>query len=163
MTDPRTCIRCRHVLGPDLPSWQDDSERHLCVPCAMDLALPGRPAGPEQTASPRYALPSPVAAAIAADLDLGTGETWPVEIEEFSVEGLRLRAPRPFGAGTPAVVVLRDRDGTVAPAVFAVEVRWVRGAADGRATLGTRVIAAVDGHHAGFLGRVLCRVAGAGT
>jgi hypothetical protein len=159
MTEPRACTRCRHALGPEMPSFPDDAGRHLCVPCAMGLALPGRQAGPEGAAPPRYAVPAAVAAAVQAEIDLGTGRSWAVEVEEFSVEGLRLSAPVAFGAGTPAVVVLRDRTGADRPAVFAVEVRWVRGGPDGRVLIGTRVIAAVDGHHAAFLGRVLQRVA----
>jgi hypothetical protein len=154
----RTCTRCQHLLGPDVPSWTDDAGGHLCIPCAMGLALPDRAARAGPSASPRYALPPLVAAAIAAELDLGTGRSWPVEIAEFSVEGLRLRSPVALGVGTPAVVVLRDLHGALDPAVFAVEVRWVRGAPGGRSVIGTRVITAVDGHHAVFLGRVLERV-----
>jgi hypothetical protein len=125
----------------------------------MDLVLPGRDAVHGAGASPRYSVPRVLAEAVRAELDLGTGETWPVDIEEFSAEGVRLRAPVPFGAGTPAVIVLRDRGGQLDPAVFAVEVRWVRGVADGPSTIGTRVIASVDGHHTAFLTRVLARVA----
>jgi hypothetical protein len=74
---------------------------------------------------------------------------------------LRFVAPVAFTPETPAVVTLRDLTGALAPAVFAVEVRWVRAECDERATTGTRVIAAVDGHHGAFLARVLDRV-GAG-
>ncbi|HEX7126330.1 MAG TPA: PilZ domain-containing protein [Thermodesulfobacteriota bacterium] len=154
-----TCLRCHQSLGPELPAWHDDRGEPLCVPCAMGLVLPDRPAGADAPASPRFALPPAVAGAISAEIDLGTGRTWPVAIVEFSVEGMRLDTPVPFAVGTPAVVVLRDRAGQVAPAVFAVEVRWVRPSPAGRGLVGVRVIAGVDGHHAAFLSRLLERVA----
>lgn len=156
MADP-TCLRCHQKLGPELPAWRDDRGERLCVPCAMGLALPDRPVGSEVLAPPRYALPRAVAEAVQADLDLGTGFTWPVTIVEFGVGGMRVAAPTAFRVGTPAVIVLRDRAGEIPPAVFAVEVRWLRPLTGGRWTLGTRVIAAVDGHHAAFLSRILER------
>lgn len=174
MTQP-ACFRCRQTFGPEfpaaakggpgpLPAWRDDRGQRLCVPCAMGLALPDRPAGPDVLAAPRYALPPAVADAVAAEIDLGTGRAWSVGILEFSMGGMRLDAPVTFGVATPAVVVLRDRAGEIDPAVFAVEVRWVRPAPAGRWILGTRVIAAVDGHHAAFLSKVLERVGvGAGA
>ncbi len=160
MTEP-ICLRCHQSLGPELPAWHDDRGERLCVPCAVGLALPDRPAGPGVLASPRFALPRAVSDSVSAEIDLGTGRSWPVAIVEFSVGGMRLDAPVIFGAGTPAVVVLRDLAGQVPPAVFAVEVRWARPSPAGGGTLGTRVIAAVDGHHAAFLSRLLERVAAA--
>lgn len=158
---PGLCIHCQQPLVPEAPAWQGDGGEWLCVPCAMGLALPDRPVGGEGGQQPRYALPPAVAAAVSMEIDLGTGQVWPVELTDFSVDGLRFVAPVAFTPETPAVVTLRDLTGALAPAVFAVEVRWVRAECDERATTGTRVIAAVDGHHGAFLARVLERV-GAG-
>lgn len=124
----------------------------------MGLTLPDR-GGREGGEQPRFRLPAAVSTAVAVEIDLGTGRSWPARITDFSADGLRLVAPVAFTPGTPAVVTLRDFEGVVPPAVFAVEIRWVRAAPHGRSALGARVIAAVDGHHAVFLGRVLERVA----
>ena len=156
-----TCIRCTRPLGSDAPVWQDAAHQVLCVPCGMGLTLPER-APPGAAPRPRFRLPAAVAASVEGQIDLGTGRSWPVEVVEFSEDGLRLLAPVAFGSGTPAVMVLRDRAGVIAPAIFAVELRWARGAPDGRVGVGARVIAAVDGHHAAFLSRILERVAAAG-
>lgn len=155
------CLRCHQTLGPELPAWRDDRGERLCVPCAMGLQLPDRPAGPDVLAPPRFALPRAVCEAVTAELDLGTGQAWPLRIVEFSVGGMRADAPMAFGVGTPGVVVLRDHAGELRPAVFAVEIRWQRPAGSGRWTLGARVIAAVDGHHAAFLSRLLERAGAA--
>ncbi len=157
-TNPGHCVRCGQPLAAEVPAWQGDGGERLCLPCAMGLALPDRLVEAEGGQQPRYGLPPAVAAAVSMEIDLGTGQVWPVELTDFSVDGLRFVAPVAFRPETPAVVTLRDRTGAFAPAVFAVEVRWVRAARDGRLTVGTRVIAAVDGHHGAFLARVLERV-----
>src|SRR5512145_2274470 len=112
MSDP-TCLRCHQTLGPELPAWLDGHGEGFCVPCAMGLALPDRATGADGPAPPRFALPRAVSEAIRADLDLGTGRSWPVRILEFSIDGLRVEAPMTFGVGTPAAIVLYDRTGGV--------------------------------------------------
>lgn len=154
----RPCIRCQQPIPPEAPAWQGGGGERLCLPCAMGLDLPDRSAAGAGGQQPRYALPPAVAAAVSAEMDLGTGRVWPVELIDFSIGGLRFVSPVPLTPETPAVVTLRDRAGALAPAVFAVEVRWVRAARDGRAAIGARVIAAVDGHHGAFLARVLEQV-----
>ncbi len=124
----------------------------------MGLTLPDR-TGREGGEPPRFRLPVAASAAVSVEIDLGTGRSWPARITDFSADGLRLVAPVAFTPGTPAVLTLRDFEGAVPPAVFAVEIRWARTAPRGRSALGARVIAAVDGHHAAFLGRVLERLA----
>ncbi|HWP35455.1 MAG TPA: PilZ domain-containing protein [Thermodesulfobacteriota bacterium] len=156
------CFVCRQALGEATRAFRGADGERLCLPCAMGLSLPDRRGGASGEEPPRFVVPPAVAEAVSVELDIGTGRSWGAELIDFSADGLRLACPVRFPPGTPAVVTFWDRGGLLPPALFAVEVRWVRQPPGSRPVLGAKVIAAVDGHHAAFLGRILERVAGRG-